>query len=107
MGLLGDVASLIATAWRIFRDTGDPQRIKPQALFDTYVVPSYLMLKTVHSDYLEMYHELSARIYLEVELSDETVRWFSRARTTHQADRSELRILDMPGLRDGATYEDL
>lgn len=104
MGLLGDVASLIATAWRVFRDSRDAQRVRPQELFDTYVAPSYSMLKTIHADYLEMYHELSARIHLENELSDETVRWFSLARTKHQADRSELRILDMPGLRDSATY---
>lgn len=99
MGIVGDIASLIGQVYKIWQDSTSDHAVSPRLLYDKYVAPSYLLLKEVHTDYLELYLELEERLAMEEELSSETVNWFARSRTRRQADRSELREFEVPAAR--------
>lgn len=96
MGNIGDLSTLLTQAYKIWQDARGKASVTPQELYDKYIEPSYQLLKLVHANYLETYLELEERIALEPSLSEATVRWFARARTKMQADRSELRLVGVP-----------
>lgn len=98
MGIVGDIATLVTQAYKVWQDQRGEQWVSGQALFEGYVDPSYRLLKEVHTDYLDLYIELEERIESEPKPSQQTVQWFARARSRRQADRSELRLLDIPVL---------
>lgn len=98
MGTLGDISSLILQAYRLWQERSAGTTITPQQMFDKFVNPSYQLLKGIHGDYADVYLELRERISFDDSLSEQTVRWFSRARVRREADRSELRLLEIPKL---------
>lgn len=100
MSIVGEIVELANQAYKIWAAQRNKSTLSPQELFSKFLEPSYNLLKEIHTDYLELYLELQERISLENTLSSETVKWFSRTRSRRQADRSELRSLDIPQLND-------
>jgi hypothetical protein len=98
MGVIGDISTLVLQAYKLLCERHAGTIVTPQEMFDKYVGPSYQLLKQVHCDYMDLYLELRERLSVDDPLSHGTVQWFARARARRQADRSELRLLDIPRL---------
>jgi len=98
MTLIAEIVELTNQAYKIWSTKRGEYTLSPQELYTKFIEPSYKLLKEIHSDYLELYLELQERIVLEKSLSSETVRWFSKARSSRQMDRSELKLLEIPRL---------
>jgi hypothetical protein len=96
MGTLGDISNLILQAYRLWQERHAGFTVTPQEMFDKYVGPSYQLLKQIHGDYMDLYLELLERIALDDPLSNHTVQWFEKARARHRAERSELRLMQIP-----------
>lgn len=98
MTIIGEIVELTNQAYKIWSVRRAENSFSPQELYVKFIEPSYKLLKEVHTDYLELYLELQERIALENSLSNETIRWFSKARSRRQMDRSELKSLEIPPL---------
>lgn len=104
MGALGDISNLLLQVYKLWKERAAGAAVHPQHIFNRYVQPSYKLLKEIHGDYLDMYLELRERIPDGDSLPQELVVWFARARAHREADRSELRLLDIPRLEGESSH---
>ncbi len=96
MSIIGDISDLITMGYKVWQGA----TVSPQEMFDKYVSPSYQLLssKSTATTWICIFGKPSERIAREDVLSQQTVQWFTRARARRQADRSELRLIEMPKL---------
>lgn len=98
MGVIIEVSSLLVQLYKLWQEHRGTSTVTPHELYEKYVHPSYVLVKEVHSDYEDLYLELSERINRDEQITGETLEWFTRARTRRAVDRSELSLIDLPQL---------
>lgn len=106
MGVIGDIAALLGEAYRVWQDQQGQRSLSPRDLYGKYIAPSYSLLREVHTDYLELYLELEARVAAS-DAPTEILQWFARARIRRQIDRSELSLLQFPQITVGTRGRDV